>query len=236
MKKIKGMAIALLLIQLTACKDHLPIEGTPEHYALHGVVNDGKTINEIKLFDPRIVLPVRLRFPADTWIGVTTEGWNDRPPVIIRKGYATTLLTSKTFDENKKLVNVNEKKPDATVTIYFRTSNHKATPADYGTGSSSKNYEREIKEWGLIESVRKRGEEIEGRFVYLPIEASFHAKNAEPVWMNCNASGEVPASCHGYFQQRGLSVEFHFDYRLMPQWREIYIGISEFIDGVIVQN
>lgn len=243
MKKIKALAIVLLLVNITSCKDHLPIEGTPEHYALHGVVNDGKTNNEIRVFHPSVTTSVHLRFPAGDWIGVTTQGWNDHPPVKIRKGYATRVFRYMSFNEkNGELVkSVDEREMDF-VGIHYRSSIYKWTPGIYGSESPTKLFERDIKDWGLRESLRKRDERIEGRIRYFPIDKSFHAKNAEPIWMDCNVggtnetTGEQPAGCHGYFQQRGLSVELYFDYRLMPRWREIYLSVSENLDSIIIEN
>ena len=243
MNKIKRITIALLLIQLAACKDHLPIEGTPEHYALHGVVNDGKTINDIRVFHSSVTTSVHLRFPAGDWVGVTTQGWDYRPPVKIRKGYATLVFRYMAFDEkNGELVDLEKRGDMGVVGIHYQSSVYKWTPEVYGPESPTKLFERDIREWGLRESLRKRGERIEGRIRYFPIDKTFHAKNAEPIWMNCNVggtietTGEGPAGCFGYFQQRGLSVELYFDYRLMPRWREIYVGVSKNLDSIIIED
>jgi hypothetical protein len=72
----------------SGCKERVPAENTPDFYKLHGIVNDGKTANEIALINDRNSNQPKLRFPPEIGVSVYTPDTHNPNPKIIRNALA----------------------------------------------------------------------------------------------------------------------------------------------------
>jgi hypothetical protein len=90
------MAVAMMMSLTGGCNERIPLENTPELYKLHGIVNDGKTANEITLINDRNKNRPKLRFPPEIPVGVYTPETYNPDPTPIRK----VLHIAQTLDWN----------------------------------------------------------------------------------------------------------------------------------------
>ncbi|WP_211472491.1 hypothetical protein [Collimonas humicola] len=255
MKKFKAVltTTAVLIISLiSGCKDHVPESNTPPYYKLHGIVNDGKTVNEITLFNDRNNNLPELRFPPEIFVDVDTAGAHDSNPTLIRKGFANSAGIALAFNSKNKLEPLKNKHDDF-VSLNFSASlgpeNVQATEARLREIASSSIRTTTMTDWGLREYVTLAPKtDMLSQFDYVPLDDSIRSADGVRIWVGCLGGGDrsvlgSPAertaayACAGHFDiQGGLSVTFIFKSELLPHWREIYNEANRIAKTAIVSN
>jgi hypothetical protein len=242
--------LVLTILIVSGCKERVPAENTSEFYKLHGVVNDGKTINEITLVNDRNSNRPKLRFPAQINVSVITPYTHDREPKLIRRGFAYGADVSLELNEQKKLVPI-ANTPDHLA--YDRVGIHFS--ASLGVESPEKRNARieffakksitvvEKPEWGLREyvTVAPKTNSIDG-YEYFSLDERIRSIDGLRIWVGCSHGGsditknDGPVHCTSYFTDpRGVGVTYDYDVQLLPYWRQIYLEVLHFSNSVIVE-
>jgi hypothetical protein len=244
------LILALAMLMLSGCKERVPAENTPAFYKLHGIVNDGKTINQITLINDRNNNRPKLRFPPHISVYVITPGTHDRNPRVIRKGFAYGAGVTLELNAQKKLIPI-VRTPDHLVYdrigIYFNASLGGESPERRNARIEEfvqKSIETTDKpEWGLREYVlvAPKTDHISG-YEYIPMDESVRSADGLRMWIGCSHGGskitnnDGPVHCTSYFtDQRGIAVTYDYGVRLLPYWRQIYQEVVNFTDSVIVE-
>ncbi|WP_211475177.1 hypothetical protein [Collimonas humicola] len=247
MFKSLSIVMMLLLSSLSGCKERLPLTNTDNYNQLHGIVNDGSTVNEITMVNERNGNRPRLRFPAEVEVNVFTLGTDDTNPVSIKKGIADKASVGLQFNAEQKLVPIvkGEKNGDL-IRIDFIASLGPDSPQLIDERLLEVAREAvqkpEKQEWGLREFVLvvPKTEMISG-YAYVPLDQSFRSMDGARMWIGCHAGGskitnsEGPASCASNFNvPGGLGVTYEYGSRLLPFWRQIHEQVLEFTKSVLV--
>lgn len=242
--------MALTVLSMNGCKDRIPLENTDDYNRLHGIVNDGKTVNEITLFNVRNNNHPKLRFPPSISVGVNTPGTHNSDPTPIRKGFAYEASITLELNDQKRLIPI-VRTPDHlvydTVKIVFHASsgleNAKRVEARLQEISQLSVRTTSRPEWGLYEFVlvAPKTDQIMS-YEYVPINKKFRSTDGARMWIGCHAGGskltnnEGPASCASHFNyQDELSVAYIYDARHLPYWHEIYEEVVRFTDSALVK-
>jgi len=244
------LILALAMLMLSGCKERVPAENTPAFYKLHGIVNDGKTINQITLVNDRNNNRPKLRFPPHISVYVTTPGTHDRNPRVIRKGFAYGAGVSLEFNAQKKLIPI-VRTPDHLVYdrvgIYFNASLGAKSPERRDArvqGFVQKSIRTTDKpEWGLREyvMVAPKTDDISG-YQYIPLDESVRSVDGLRMWIGCSHGGsnitknDRPVHCASSFSdRRGVGVTYDYDVSLLPYWRQINQEVVNFLDSIIIE-
>lgn len=248
MKSLKAALVIWLALCAFGCKERVPDENTPAFYKLHGVVNDGKMVNEITLINDRNENHPKLRFPPEIPVSVYTPDTHNPNPKIIRKGFAYEASVILELDTNRKLVAV-VRTPEHlvydTVEIRFRSSlgsdNSKTIDAKLQEILRLSPPAVDRSEWGLKEYTPTIAGELQG-YEYLPSDSNLKSVDGRRIWIRCDVGGakvaknQGPAECASHFDYRnGLSVVYVFRSSLLPYWQQIYDGVVKFSDFVLVE-
>ncbi|WP_338846102.1 hypothetical protein V8J88_20430 [Massilia sp. W12] len=182
--------ILVSFVLLTACERPMPLYGSSEHNALHGIINDGKTVNQITLFNDRNNFRPTLRFDPEITVYASTLGWNAyKNPSKIRPGWANTINIVLDFTKNKKLV-VGNKIPENEILGFLNIdliANLGDSP-DWNTMQNklideiiAKSPIRNQKDdWGLREYITVEKNRVE-RYVYIPIDQVYNGGRDYPL-------------------------------------------------------
>jgi hypothetical protein len=230
------LILALAMLMLSGCKERVPAENTPAFYKLHGIVNDGKTINQITLVNDRNNNRPKLRFPPHISVYVTTPGTHDRNPRVIRKGFAYGAGVSLEFNAQKKLIPI-VRTPDHLVYdrvgIYFNASLGGENPQKENAWLQEflqKSVQTTDKpEWGLRE-YHLKGPNLADSIYYIPLDHDFKSMEGANIYFSCYVN------CTSSFSLlSGAAIVYNFNPSLLPYWREIYEEVYKFTDLVIVK-
>jgi hypothetical protein len=246
---IRRVVLAIFMVSmgvlLSGCKDKVPLENTVEFDKLHGIVNDGKTVNEITLINDRNDNRPKLRFPAGVSVGVNTPGTHDPNPTLIRKGFAYSATVWLDLTDALKLKPVPHDSTLNSVYITFIAS----PGVDIQTEARLKEIEHlsvrttEKLNLGLREYVllSPKSDDI-AEYDYVPIEASFRKVDDVRMWIGCRSEAAKltnnlgPSSCAANFNfPGGVTASYMFSPQLLPYWREMYQEVIKFTDSILVK-
>ncbi|MHA6879850.1 hypothetical protein [Ralstonia pseudosolanacearum] len=252
MRGLKVIAIIPCLLVGFGCKERVPDENTPAFYALHGIVNDGKTVNEITLINDENNNHPKLRFLPGVFVSVNTPGTHDSRPVPIKKGFAYSAGVWLDLNEVPELRRVVEKGRSNSINITFHASLGRENVRD--VEKRLKDVERfsirttDKADWNLREYVLVTpGTDRLSAYEYVPMGGDFRSIDGVRMWIGCQAAGSVAQlanlsndrvlyGCASHFNYKnGLSLTYHFDQRLLPYWRLVYDGVISFVDSVVVE-
>ena len=237
--------VALTLLSFAGCKERPPMEGSPDYYKLHGIVNDGKTVNEITLINDRNNNRPKLRFPADIAVGVVTEGLNDPVPNQIRKGFANEASVWLGLSEKKWLIPV-VMMPDhmgyEAVRIRLIASLGSQTDAteklihkiaQLSVHTTTDRHDVELREY------RPKSPGWGQGFYFVPLDDAFRLFDGEKLIIECEgttrSNGNIGTCGASFNHPSGTAVAFHFHSKNLPYWRQIYTEIYKFTDSVVVK-
>jgi hypothetical protein len=249
-------AIALLfLLMLNGCKERIPPTNTSAFNRLHGIVNDGKTANEITLINGYNKNQPRLMFPPEVAVNVITPGTHDPDPTPIRKGYADSASISLEFTKQKQLIPI-VRTPNHLVydSIFIRfiagrsPSNIQRTEARLREIAELSVRTTDRPELGLREYVLvtpKTGDI--SRVEFVPMDEDFHSTDGGRMWIGCHATGPIaelanrlidPALYHcasNFNYRNAINVAYVFEPKLLPYWRNIYPEVVKLTDSVLIK-
>ncbi|WP_338846100.1 hypothetical protein V8J88_20415 [Massilia sp. W12] len=239
----------LCLALLVACERPMPMYGSTEHNALHGIINDGKTVNQITLFNDRNNFRPTLRFDPEITVYAGTLGWDAyKNPSKIRPGWANEIRISLSFTADHKLVpdkKAAEEKTLGVIDIDFNASlgeSHEwsAMQKKYIDEIIAKSPIRNQKDnWGLHEYMVVDGKDVE-RYVYVPIDQNYNGGRDYPFSIHCDAAAQIEDKVHPLINcvadlvyQPDIAVTYKFVPKLLPYWREIYRELHVFFDHAV---
>ncbi|WP_211472487.1 hypothetical protein [Collimonas humicola] len=236
-----GILTVLVIASLSSgCKEQIPPTDTDPYNRLHGIINDGKTTNEITLVNESNTNRPTLRFPSAIRVDVDTSGAHDSHPVPIRTGIANEASIDLAVDTEHKLVPYVKKHFDS-IQIRFSASVGPAE-ADWVAARLREIEKRSIKtvdksEWGLREY--DIGDPKTGtvwRYEYVPLDESFRSFDGTRIWFSCNGGGGRPDHCMNRFDfSDGLSIVYIYEPDLLAYWRQIHQEVLKFVDSSLVK-
>ncbi|MHA6893253.1 hypothetical protein ACQUJT_04110 [Ralstonia pseudosolanacearum] len=241
------MVVVLVLVGF-GCKERVPEENTPAFNKLHGVINDGKRVNEITLINDRNNNRPRLRFPPDVPVSVYTPETHEPNPKIIRKGFAYEATVVLELSAEKKLKAI-VRTPDHLVydTVEIRFISSLGPDSPQAVEARLKEISRESfqtidrAEWGLKEYQPTIAGDLAG-YEYVPFDEEFKSIDGGRMWIGCHVGGakltnnQGPAGCAGHFNYRnGLNVTYLFNSSILPYWRQIYGEVVRISDSFVVE-
>ena len=223
------------------CKEQIPPTNTDPHNRLHGIINDGKTVNEITLVNGVNDNRAKLRFPPEIRVDVDTQGSHDSNPVPVRMGSANVALINLEVDEKHKLVPLAKKYSDS-IQIRFSASVG-PRKADWVADRLQEIRNRSIKttekpEWDLREYISGNPEAgSAGRYEYVPLDENFRSVDGTKMWFSCNGAGvRGPSLCINRFNfSDKLSIDYYYSSDLLPYWRQIHQEVLTFADSILVK-
>ena len=237
------------LLLLMGCERPFPLLGSPAHDAMHGVINDGKTVNQITLFNDRNNFRPKLRFEPAIAIEPQTYGWNaPKNPVKIRPGLANKVSFGMDFTTEHKLVphkTVPEKQILGSVGIVFIASLG-SSPA---WQAKQKEVQRKIiakspisnikQDWALHEYMIVSGEWVRS-YEYFPLDQSFDRDKNDPFRISCGTGALFKDKEHhlsgcaaNMLYVPDISITYRFGPQLLPYWREVYQEIQAFTKNTV---
>ncbi|MFZ6640918.1 hypothetical protein ACO0LL_14315 [Undibacterium sp. TC4M20W] len=241
----------LLALNLQGCKrNQLPHSGTQAHNELHGIVNNGKTANEIILFNDINQFQPKLRFPPEIPVGVETTGWNaPEQPTLIRKGYANDARIGLELTKDLQLVPKKSMEEDQLlggIGVHFSAHGGRSTP-EYAEANFKESIalarpfedkpELKLREYTLLTA----NGEISG-YLYIPLDKNIKGPGGEKILLGCHVGGasslhnQRPSSCASHIERKGgLIAIYSFDSALLPYWLTIRTEIIRFTDSVTIQ-
>lgn len=220
--------------------------GTDAYNRLHGIVNDGKTLNTITLVNEHSQYKPTLTFPVGVTVVASTERRDASGSLEIRKGFADSVEPILELGMDGFLHAQSEKSLKGKVIVRYSAMLRNKTPEEvegrlgeivHLAGGQAIN-----SEWGLNEYVPLiRGEP---QFLqYIPINKNFKAIDGTRMWIGCSIGGTVtqtplrPFRCTSSFNYKnGLAVTYTFTSEMLPQWREIYDAVLQFTDSILVSS
>ncbi|MCO5396953.1 hypothetical protein [Ralstonia soli] len=246
MKSVRGVVTIGLALCAFGCEERVPPENTPAFDELHGIVNDGKRVNEITLINDRDGSHPKLRFPPEVPVSVYTPDTHNPNPKTIKKGFAYQASVTLELDPQRKLVSI-RRTPEHlvydTVEIRFRSGLLNSAWAEATLSDLLRRSSKVVDkvEWGLKEYMPIAGDTLHS-FDYIPLDDSFRSIDGRILWIHCSVGGTMtlgnqkPADCGSNFHYKnGLSVVYVFNASLMPHWQEIYREVIRFSDQVLEQ-
>ena len=241
------LALVMLTVLLCACDR----SERPNPDALHGVVRDGKTFNEITLFNDSNNNRPKLRFAPEMGIMPYTAGWNDRKnPVPIRRGWATQVEVGIEITKDFQVRAIRTGEPSQVLgsSLLSFIASHTESPvsrqnetehiAKFIAESPIANTRHEL---GLYEYMITNGRHVSS-YEYLPIDENFISYRSLPFRISCGSGGDptekIPtlSGCHTNFEHAsGTAVTYSMTPSLLPHWREVYMAIDQFTSSLIQQ-
>jgi hypothetical protein len=208
-----------------------PLDNSPASIALHGVVNDGKTVNRIK------VKGVELVFPA----GIRVVPLTPHPEKIV-KGQAHKATVALIFPEFRsppeaEAQRYNEYKDG--VRIEFRSDMHE-NPGALNKYLESRKWESIAERPDLGLRVYLRSDGGWGGLTYVPLSTNARTPGGGPLQFRCDyvpaqPRPPKPSRCRsGYSHSSGVFVHYVFAGPLIRHWREVELGVRRFADSVIM--
>ncbi|WP_338846101.1 hypothetical protein V8J88_20425 [Massilia sp. W12] len=239
----------LCLALLVACERPMPMYGSPEHNALHGIINDGKTVNQITLFNDRNDFRPTLRFDPEITVRAATLGWDAyKNPTKIRPGWANKINIVLGFTKNKKLLAAN-KIPENEILgfVYIDFIANLGDSPDWNAKQNKLIAEiiarspirNQRNDWGLHEYMVVDGKEVD-RYVYVPIDQKYNGGRDYPFSIHCNTGALIEDKVHpltncvaNLLYKPDIAVTYAFSPNLLPYWREIYRELHVFFDQTV---
>ncbi|MFZ6708174.1 hypothetical protein [Undibacterium sp. TC9W] len=250
-KLLQVMAFCLIALNLYACKrNQLPHSGTRAHNELHGIVNDGKTTNEIVLFNDINSFQTKLRFPPEISVVVETLGWNaPEQPTLIRKGYANNARIGLDLTKKMQLVpkkSIAEDQLLGGLGVQFSANGGIPTPeyieANFKESIANTRPFEDKPELKLREYTQLTANGDISGYLYVPLDKNIKGFEGEKILIGCHVGGakslnnQRPSSCASHIRRAGgLSVTYSFDSGLLPYWHEILSEINNVTDRLVVQ-
>jgi hypothetical protein len=239
--KLGVLTVLVFALLGGGCKEQIPPTNTDPYNRLHGIINDGKTVNEITLVNESNGNRPKLRFPSTIRVDVDTYGSHDSNPVTIRTRIANEASIDLGINAERNLVPQVKNYADS-IQIRFSASVGPAK-ADWISDRLGEIKKRSIKttdkpEWGLREYAignPKTGDV--GRYEYVPLDESFRSFDGTRMWFSCNGAGaRGPSLCINRFNfSEKLSVVYSYDSRLLPYWRQIHQDVLTFTDSILIK-
>lgn len=248
MRVLRVVVVVALVLVGFGCKGRIPEENTPAFDRLHGVINDGKTVNEVTLINDQNDNHPRLRFPSDIPVTVYTPETHGKNPKTIRKGFAYEAKVALELSAEKKLkaiVRTPENLVYDTVEIRFSSnlgSDNKKIVEDRLREFSRHSFATADKlDLGLREYTPTIAGKLQA-YEYVPLDSDLKSVDGSRIWIRCDVGGarilnnQGPAECASHFDYKdGLSVVYVFRASLLPYWRQIYKGVVYFSDFALVK-
>jgi hypothetical protein len=237
-------ALVMVMALLGGCEERIPEENTPAIYKLHGIVNDGKTVNEITLINDRNDNHPKLRFPPQIPISVYTPDTHNPNPKVIRKGFAYRADVTLELNDKQRLIPIT-RTPDHlvydTVSIRFSAS----------LGSQTEATEKRVQEiarlspdttdrhdLGLREYRPKSPGWGQGIY-FVPLDEFFRLPDGEKLLIGCQGTtvpnGNVGSCSTSFKHPSGTAVTYEFRSEVLQDWRQIYQEVYKFTDSVLVK-
>jgi hypothetical protein len=238
--KLGVLAVLVFALLGSGCKEQIPPTNTDPYNRLHGIINDGKTVNEITLINESNGNRPKLRFPSTIRVDVDTHGSHDANPVAIRMGFANEAWIDLEIDGEHNLVPQVKKHSDS-IQIRFSASVGPAK-ADWIADRLGEIEKRSIRttdkpEWGLREYAI--GDPKTGdiwRYEYVPLDESFRSVDGTRMWFSCNGGASKPDHCMNSFNSSdGLSIVYVYEPNLLSYWRQIHQEVLTFADSIFVK-
>ena len=243
--------LALVMVMLTVLLCACDRSERPNPDALHGVVRDGKTFNEITLFNDSNNNRPKLRFAPEMGIMPYTAGWNDRKnPVPILRGWATEVKVGVeiTKDFQVRATGTVEPSQELGGVLLSFIASHTESPvsrqnetdyiAKFIAESPIANTRHEL---GLYEYMITNGHHV-SKYEYLPMDKNFLPHRSMPFRISCGSGGDptekIPtlSMCGASFKHAsGTAVTLSMTPSLLPHWREVYMAIDQFTSSLIQQ-
>lgn len=239
--KLGVLAVLVFALLGSGCKEQIPQTNTDPYNRLHGIINDGKTVNEITLINESNGNRPKLRFPSTIRVDVDTHGSHDANPVAIRMGFANEASIDLDMIAEHKFVPL-EKKYSNLMQMRFSASVGPRT-ADWVADRLEEIKKRSIKttdkpEWDLREYAI--GDPKTGdiwRYEYVPLDESFRSVDGTRMWFSCNGAGvKGPSLCINRFNfSDKLSIDYYYNSDLLPYWRQIHQEVLTFTDSIFTK-
>lgn len=250
--KVAALCFAILVMALlVGCKDRVPAANTPAFNELHGIVNDGKTINEIILINDRNGNRPQLRFPPEIGVTAYTPHTHDPNPKVIRRGFAYEVAVTLALDQKKRLVPPSQAPKDPVYSsVHIRLGASQGPEDRQRTEARLKEIAQlsvrtmDNPEWGLREYVLLAPKtDTVMAYEYLPLDENLTPFHSETIRISCHATGgsftsgdHRPSTCAShYFDYSGVSVSYRYDSRLLAYWYDIYREVFSFTDSVLIK-
>lgn len=248
--RINGVVACLILVLMVfGCREKLPNVNSDAYNALHGIVNDGKTTQEIILVSPFSNAKAKLKFPPEIYVTAYTWGSHNNPPTPIRKGYAHQLRIYLSVDDDYRLTSSSEAPDRRSIRMEITAQSPLDRATDTGRGMSelTRNLLRstERAELGLVEYVTlvptTTGQIT--TFSYVPMDREVRSLDAPKILITCSRSGtdmqnnEEASLCHTSFTLSGrIVISYYFDMSVLPGWKKLHKGMQTFANSVYVSH
>lgn len=241
--KVKLAVPLLMAVSLVACKEYVPASGTVDYNRLHGIINDGKTVNEITLVvDGKDTGPT-VRFPKDMPVLVETAGTHDADPIPIRRGFANSARTTLFYAKDVGLVRINpvQRKADSYgVMVEFHASRGPQRAQDVEkrlqeiaqlSVRTTDRPELGLREYVLL--VPKT--DVVSQYVYVPIGEALISPDGGRMYIGCRANDNGPTRCADSFTYQGrLAVAYDYSPDLLSHWRQLHQDVVNFAISTLV--
>jgi hypothetical protein len=253
MTNFRTLIVCATAIALTiGCKEHLPPTSSEPYNRLHGIQNDGKTVNSITLVNETTHNVVTLQFPPDIYVSVYTAGSHDPKPKTIEKGFANEVWVD--LDFNKIIKERNPIRSDGEREVQFPVvqvqlsatalSRSNETSESYNSKSLAEVKEKsqppvERQEWGLLE-YRPLKNNPGPLINFLPMDDSYRTQNGARLFIACDRKGStymLAGTCFTTFTHpSGISGRYIWTTALLPYWNTVDHSVQELVDRITIKK
>ncbi|MBC3920042.1 hypothetical protein H8L32_21420 [Undibacterium sp. CY18W] len=242
MKRLSSSILCLFapVLLMAGCEQKPVMSNTSEYLRLHGIVNDGRTVNEIVLIKDENKNQAKLRFPEEFRVSVETPNTHGPNPQSIRKGYAYSASISLDITDDMEFSSSkvqSTKKIIGILQLQFGATNdikNDAWEQDQIANikkNSSKTVVRE--DLRLFEYATYQSGQHAGNYYYLPMDENFRAVDGRPILIGCLAANGPCAGSFRYLDK--VAVTFSFPRALLAHWRGLYLQSLKITKTVLIK-
>ncbi|MEC4718280.1 hypothetical protein RY831_03910 [Noviherbaspirillum sp. CPCC 100848] len=254
LKFISAVVSLSIIFSLGGCEDKMPRVGSEQYNQLHGILNDGNTVNEITLFSEQSKFQPKLRFPPTVRVAATTWESGDGQSAKIRKGFANEVVTSLWLSEQGRLL---FEKVDASSDGPRRVSFAFIAGVDPNFKNSQKQRLKDIvarsvrttdlPELGLKEYVvlEPKSSAI-ATVAYVPLRKEDLSLFGDAQWISCEVAastkdlnepliGRVDSCATSFHSLETLTFTASFERTVLSSWRDLVDESNSFANSILMK-